>query len=222
MKIPAFAALFLLAVAAAQQPARAAGLLLNHDFNGSLASWTTSGTVFNTGNAAVFSDSVAGPASIFQSVIVPEDFEGFDLTFDFFNGLSSTVVPGNVPDALFATLYLGSDPFGTSLAAGTFDEAIALFDMDHSGAFNLAAGATLTASPKGPGWLRYNLARVTAPAFAYPGNLTVAFEFYDLNGSGSDSAAAVDNVLLLLAVPEPGRAMLCAIALACFFGRRRR
>lgn len=28
--------------------------------------------------------------------------------------------------------------------------------------------------PKGPGWLRYNLARVTAPALAYPGHLTVA------------------------------------------------
>ena len=200
----------------------AANLLLNDTFTGSLTSWTTSGTVFNTGDSAVFSDSVTTPTSIFQSVIVPSDFIGFDLEFDVFNGLSSTVLPGNVPDVFFATMYLGVDPFGPSLAGGVHDQIIPLFDLDHNGGFNLAAGASFGPSPKGAGWTRYTLSRSTAPAFTDPGYLTVAFEFYNLNGAGSDSVAAVDNVVLARAIPEPGRTMLLLVAAALAGLRRRR
>jgi hypothetical protein len=200
----------------------ASSLLVNHEFTGSLTSWTASGTVFNTGDSAVFSDSVVTPTSLFQSVIVPTDFQGFDLVFDFFNGLSSTVQPGFVPDVFFATIYLGVDPFGPSLAGGLFDMVIPLFDLDHTGAFNLASGATLSTSPKGAGWTRYSLTRQTAPFFTDPGYMTVAFEFFDLNGTGSDSVAAVDNVALLKAIPEPGKAALLLLSSIFAILRRRR
>lgn len=205
-----------------KQELRAASLLLNDTFTGSLTSWTASGTVFNTGDAAVFSDSVATPASIFQSVAVPADFTGFDLTFDVFNGLSSTVLSGFVPDTFFATIFLGTAPFGPALSGGLFDMVIPLFDMDHTGGFNLTAGASFGPSPKGAGWTRYTLSKTTAPAFTDPGYLTVAFEFFNLNGTGSDSVAAVDNVVLLAGVPEPQKTVLFLLAAAAASLRRRR
>jgi len=214
--------LFIVFLGLVARQAAAASLLINDSFTGSLASWTASGTVFNTGDSAVFSDSVAAPTSIFQSVAAPSDFAGFDLTFDFFNGLSSTAQPGFVPDVFFATLYLGIDPFGPSLGSAVFDQVIPLFDLDHTGAFNLAAGATVGASPKGAGWVRYSLTRQTAPSFTDPGFLTVAFEFFNLNGTGSDSVVAVDNVNLAKAVPEPGRSLLAGVSLLLILFRRRR
>lgn len=199
----------------------ASSLMVNHEFTGSLSGWTVSGTVFNTGASAVFSDSVASPTSIFQSVFV-SDFEGFDLAFDFSNGLSSSTQSGFVPDAFFATIYLGTAPFGPTLAGGVFDQAIALYDLDHTGAFNLAAGAALGVSPKGAGWTRYTLTRQTAPSFTDPGYMTVVFEFFDLNGTGSDSVVAVDNVILLKAIPEPRKSALLLLASLAALLRRHR
>jgi len=201
---------------------RAAGLMLNSDFTGSLSSWTAAGTVFNTGDTAVFSDSVATPTSIFQTAAAPSAFTGFDLSFDVFNGLSSTVPGGFVPDSFFATLYLGSSPFGATLAGGAFDVAIALFDMDFSGGYNLASGASFGPSPKGSGWTRYSLSRVTAPTFTDPGFLTLAFEFFNLNGVGSDSVAAIDHVTLIPSVPEPGISALLVLTAFTLCLRRRR
>ena len=191
---------------------RGAGLMLNSEFTGSLSSWTTGGTVFNTGDSAVFSDSVATPTSIFQTAAVPGAFVGFDLSFDVFNGLSSTVPGGFVPDAFFATMYLGVNPFGPTMAGGVYDDAIPLFDMDFSGGYNLASGASFGPSPKGAGWTRYSLSQITAPAFTDPGYLTLAYEFFNLNGASSDSVAAIDNVTLIPSVPEPGRVALVVLA----------
>lgn len=197
----------------------AVNLITNGDFTGSVSSWTSAGTVFNTGDAAVFSDSVATPVSLFQSTAVPSGFTGFSLSFDYFNGLSPTALDGFVPDTFFATLYLGATPFGTTLANGSYDEAVPLFDLDAGGAFNLPAGAILDASAKGAGWTRYTLHRATVPE---PGFITLAFEFFNLNGSNSDSAAAIDNVVLTQIVPEPSRCCLLMAGLAAMCLRRRR
>jgi hypothetical protein len=197
----------------------AANLMINGDFTGSLSSWTVTSTAFNTGGAAIFSDSVSSPVSIFQSVEGPT---GFSLSFDYFNGLSSTVLGGFVPDTFYATLFLGTTPFGSTLAGGTYDEVIPLFDLDSSGAFNLAAGTILGSSPKGTGWTRYTLHRETAPAFTSPVFMTLAFEFFNLNGTNSDSVAGVDNVQLTAIVPEPGRATFLLFGLSALLLRRRR
>lgn len=211
--------LFIVWLLAGPIHSHAANLLINGDFTGSLSSWTVSNTVFNTGDAAIFSDSVASPVSMFQSVEGPT---GFSLSFDYFNGLSSTVLGGFVPDTFFATLFLGTTPFGSTLAGGTYAEAIPLFDLDSSGAFNLASGTILGASPKGTGWTRYTLHRETAPAFTSPVVMTLAFEFFNLNGINSDSVAGVDNVLLTSIVPEPGRTSFILFGLSVLFLRRRR
>ena len=199
---------------------RAASILSNGDFTGSTASWTTSGTVVNTGDAAVFSDSVATPTSMYQSGVLARDLSRIDLVFDLFNRLSATVPTGFVADAFFATLYFGTAPFGATLAGGSFEQAVGLFDLDSSGAFNVAPGATFGPSPKGAGWTRYTLSQVMAPG-SPAGFATLAFEFYNLNGSGADSVVAVDNVSLVT-VPEAGVAALLIPATLCLLVRRRR
>jgi autotransporter-associated beta strand protein len=179
----------------AHVPMTRANVLSNGDFTGSLSGWTEEGTVFNTGNQAVFSDSVASPTGLFQSVAVGAEFAGFQISFDVLTGgLSPTVSPGFLPDSFFATVYLGTSVFGPSLSGAAFDESVALFDQDRDGFFGVAAGATFGASPKGSQWTRYTLTMATAGLFAGAGFLTVAFQFFDLNGVVSDSTAAVDNV----------------------------
>jgi hypothetical protein len=200
----------------------AASILINGEFSGSLSSWTTSGTVFNTGNSAVFSDSVSPAVTVFQSGSFPGSLVRLELSFDFFNGLSPSVPPGFVPDGFFATLYLGASPFGPTLVGGIFDQALGLFDLDSSGAFNPAPGASFSASPKGAGWTRFTLSQASSPAFTSPGFATVAFEFYNLNGTGSDSVVAIDNVSLVTVVPEPGPSVLLGFSLALPLVRRRR
>ena len=194
----------------------------NGEFTGGLSQWITSGTLFNTGDTAVFSDSVSTPLALFQSSAVPGSLVAVELSFDILNGMSSVTTSGFLPDSFFATLYLGSSAFGTNLPGGVFDQAIALFDMDASGPFNTASGATFSPSPKGAGWSRFTLTLDTAPAFTGPGHATVAFEFYNLNGTGSDSVVAVDNVSLITIVPKPSSALLLFMATASLIVRRKR
>lgn len=175
-------------------PVGLSNVITNGEFTGSLASWTVEGTIFNTGNQAVFSDSVATPTGLFQSVEVGEEFAGFEISFDVLSGLSPTVPLGSVLDSFFATLYLGRTAFGASLGSGVFDESVGLFDVDANGFFGVAAGATFGASPKGVGWTRYTLRSATAGLFEGAGFLTVGFQFFDLNGVAGDSTVAVDNV----------------------------
>ena len=204
------------------EPLRAAAILTNGGFTGSLSSWTASGTLFNTGDAAVFSDAVAAPTSIFQSVAFPLDLISLELVFDVFNGLSPSVIGGFLPDSFYVTLYIGVAPFGSSLAGGSFDQAVGLFDLDSAGAFNTAVGASFGLSPKGAGWTRFTLNRTTAPGFSGPGFATVAFEFYNLNGMGSDSVVSVDNVSLIAVVPELGPLALLLPTGALLLLRRHR
>lgn len=205
----------------ALQDSKGATILLNGDFTGSLLPWTASGTVFNTGDNAVLSDDMATLESIFQTGMVPSGVTGFGLTFDFLNSVSTTLLEGFLPDTFFATLYLGSSSFGPTLEAGTFDVALGLFDMDSNGVFNVASGATFGPSPKGVGWSRISLAPEIFPGLAAPGFATVAFELHNLNGIGSDSVVAVDNVSLIMVVPEPHHALLLLASCLTLFRRRR-
>jgi hypothetical protein len=201
---------------------QAASVLSNGEFTGSLASWTTSGTIFNTGDTAVFSDSAPTPLSIFQTGVLPPGFGGFELSFDFLDGLSASVPFGFLPDAFFGTLYLGGSPFGPTLAAGVYDQAIGLFDLDAFGLFNVVPGGAFGPSPKGGAWRRFSLTRVMPSGVTLPEFATVAFESYNLNGTAADSVVAVDNVSLIVVIPEPGSAALLLLGTATLLIRRRR
>lgn len=201
---------------------RAASILSNGEFTGSLASWTTSGTIFNTGDTAVFSDSAATPLSILQTGGLPSGFERFELSFDFLDGLSPSVPFGFLPDAFFGTLYLGGSPFGPTLAGGVYEQAIGLFDLDTFGLFNVVPGSVFGPSPKGADWVRFSFTQDMPSGFNLPKFATVAFESYNLNGTAADSVVAVDNVLLIVVVPEPGPASLLLLGTATFLIRRRR
>ncbi len=200
----------------------AATVFTNGEFTGNLDSWTVSGTVFNTGDAAVFSDSVASPTSIFQSAAIPASLISTQLSFDFLNGLSALIAPGFFPDSFYATLYLGSGNFGPSLIGANYDQIIPLFDLDAVGPFNIAAGGTFGPSPKGAGWTRFSLDYDFLSGFTGPGFATLAFEFYNLNGTASDSVAAVDNVSMIVVVPEPGPSLLLSLSAAALLLRRKR
>lgn len=54
-------------------------------------------------------------------------------------------------------------PAATLPLGGSFDQAIELFDLDFSGAFNVAPGAPICASPKGAGWTQFTPSQVTEP-----------------------------------------------------------
>jgi hypothetical protein len=211
----------LLWMVSVQPGLEAATVLVNGEFAGSLSGWTAAGAVFNTGDAAVLSDVAPAPASIFQSGVLPEGVVSLTLTFDYLNGLSPAVAGGFLRDSIFATLYGGGQPFGSTLSGGVYEQAVGLFDMDSNGVFNVAAGASFGPSPKGTGWTRYTLTQASGPGFTGPGYATVAFESYNLNGIGSDSVAAVDNVSLIAVVPEPGQASLLLLSAATLLRRRR-
>lgn len=201
----------------------AASILTNGNFTGSLSSWTSSGTIFNTGDAAVFADSVTTPTSIFQSGQLPLDGVIIELTLDIFNGLSPSILGGFLLDSFFATLYVGRESFGATLVGGKFDQAVGLFDMDATGTYNLAPGASFGPSPKGGSWTRFKHSQTISPGTTAPGFATVAFEFYNLNGTGSDSVVSVDNVsLVTTAVPEPGLLAFLLPASALLLLRRYR
>lgn len=197
-------------------------MLENGEFTSSLVGWTASGTVFNTGDVAALTDvGNATAVSIFQSAGLPEGVVALMLTFDYRDGLSRTVAGGFLRDTFFATLYGGSQPFGSSLAGGVYERALGLFDLDANGLFNVFPGASFGPSPKGAGWTRYTLTQATGPGFTGPGFATVAFEFYNLNGIAADSVVAVDNVSLLAVVPEPGLAALLLSSGVALLRRRR-
>lgn len=200
----------------------AASLLDNGEFTGSLEPWIVEGVAGNTGDTLVFADGASAQTGVFQTAAVPPGFSGFQLSFDFTSSLSPEVGQGFLLDTFFSSLYLGSDDFGLSIAGGDFDLAISLFDLDANGVFNPAPGATLGPSPKGAGWTQFSLSQITAPGFVAPGFATVAFEFFDLNGTAGDSVVAVDNVVLLAIVPEPSVGALLGLASLLLGGRRRR
>jgi hypothetical protein len=106
---------------------------------------------------------------------------------------------------VFLSAFLGTIPFGNDFAAGLFNTAVSLQDVDFRGEANPAPGLGSSPSPKGAGWTRYQL------ALPETGFVTVSFEFLDGNGVMGDSTAAVDNVVLeTVPIPEPGVSLLLA------------
>lgn len=202
----------------AKMQARAANAVVNGEFATSLTPWRVEGSVFNTGSSGVLSDSLSFRSVLFQSIPVDAN-SGLVLEFDLLNGLSSSAGGGFVPDSFYATLYFGSQAFGSTISGSVFDTAFALFDMDSTGSFALASGGSFGPSPKGAGWSRFTLDRDGSLGFP-TGYLTIAFEMYNLNNVASDSVVAIDNVSLV-PVPEPSTAGLLATASILLIRRTR-
>jgi hypothetical protein len=198
--------------------ARAANVVVNGEFSGSLAPWKVEGSVFNTGSSGVLSDSLSFRSVLFQSIAVDAN-SGLVLEFDLLNGLSSSAGGGFVPDSFYATLYFGTQAFGPTISGSVFDTAFALFDMDSSGGFAVASGGSFGPSPKGAGWSRFTLDRDGSLGFP-TGYLTIAFEMYNLNNVSSDSVVALDNVSLV-PVPEPSSTCLLLAASILLIRRTR-
>lgn len=197
----------------------AANLIVNGDFTAGVLGWQSVGNVFDTGQTAVISDQGGARVVLFQTISVPvETTATLSLRFDLFAALSPPASLGQTPDSLFLTAFLGTVPFGNSFGSGLFDSALGLLDADFRGSANFASGLTSGASPKGPGWTRYQLA---LPVMTF---VTIAFELLDGNAVVGDSTGAVDNVVLdAVPVPEPDVAMFIAITgMQMLMPRRRR
>jgi len=184
----------------------AANLVVNGEFTAGTTGWNTLGTVFTTGQSAVLSDQGGSRVLLFQTMAVPlESTAALTLRYDLFTALSPSAGLGQTPDTVFLSAFLGSTSFGNDFAAGLFDTAVSLQDVDFRGVANLAPGLNSSPSPKGAGWTRYQL------ALPLSGFVTVSFEFLDGNGVLGDSTAAVDNVVLeTVPIPEPGVSLLLA------------
>lgn len=208
-----------LALAALAPAGWGANLIGNGGFAAGTAQWIMEGRVFDTGEAAVFSDQGGARVVLFQTAAVPIDrTQSLVLSFDFLNALSPGVPVGGTPDAFFASAFAGGAPFGSSFSGAFFEVADGVLDADFRGASNLPAGIMVSASLKGGAWIHYSLPLPVAPF------VTVAFEFIDGNGVVGDSVAAVDNVVLEAAlIPEPAiPAILLGVLAGTALRRRRR
>jgi hypothetical protein len=203
---------------AAVPGARGVNLILNSEFDTGLDGWSQTGMVFNTGQNAILSDQGGTRALFFQTVLVPVDtVVSLRLSFDFLNALSPQVVLGQTPDSIFGSAFTGTHPFGSLYESGVYDESIGLLDADYRGSVNFPAGMTISASPKGAGWIRHT---VPIPVVPF---VTVGFEFIEGNDTPGDSTAAFDNIYLIAEpIPEPGVAGVLALAAGVFSLRRRR
>lgn len=194
---------------------RSANLIVNGEFASGLTAWSTVGTVFETGQTAVLSDQNTSPVVLFQTVAMDvATTASLSLRFDLLASLSPSANVGQTPDTAFLTAFLGTVSFGNSYAAGLYDMAVPVMDIDFRGPANQGPGLSAGVSPKGIGWIRYSLALPVQPF------VTVAFEFIDGNAIVGDSTVALDNVVLdAIPVPEPGAAAL--LLMGFVFSRRR-
>lgn len=184
-----------------------AELMVNGGFDAGLTGWNSNGAVSVTSGFALVEEMGLGSSSaVFQSVAVGP--QPLILTFELFvAGMSSNVPAGLLADTAFGTLYFGDAAFGNDASAGTYDEQLALFDLDHNGLHLLAPGASDTSIPGRPNWRRVELEFTTTRQF-----VTFVVEDVDLNLIGADSVVAVDAVSLQQ-VPESSVVLLLVSSL---------
>ena len=169
------------------------------DFSSGLDGWSFVGDVNDVSEAALLGDENAAHSILYQ--IVAWGPGGFVLEFDIWDLLSSATAEGAFPDTFFASVYYVDDPATFDLQAGSFDSAIALFNLDATG-ITLLAG-TLSASDRGPDWQHYSATLSTTHPYIIP-----VFEVLDYNLTPGDSNVLLDNVRI---VPEAHAGILFAV-----------
>jgi hypothetical protein len=186
-------------------------MVLNGDFSNGLNGWTTEGLIQPNGDVqvvneeAVLGDNGEVISALYQGVaLVPFVYT---IELDFKNNLSDFVPddPFAFPDTFFASLFFINDLSQFDLAAGVYDDSLALFDMDASGVFN--NNGTLSASSKGAEWARFSMTFENTYAYVIP-----TFELFDFNFVDNDSQVRVDNVSVN-PVPEPATLVLVSTGL---------
>lgn len=182
---------------------------MNADFESGLDAWSTVGSVAADDGGARLSDDGAYYSALHQSEALAGGV--YSISFDFRAELSSEVPGGpfGFADTVFASIYLADDPMAFDLSPGSYDDAIALFDLDHTGAFGVAG--SIADSTRRAGWQTFEYAFQTTYAYVIP-----TFELLDQNLVAGDSAFWVDNVRIDPSerpsepIPEPGASLLFA------------
>ena len=161
---------------------------LNGDFSAELQHWTWSGDVNVEGGTAFIADTdpdAAPSGRLYQSVALASGL--YTLEFDFHDALSAEVSSGTFADAFFSSLYFIDDILSFDIDGGVFDSSLSLIDAD-SASTDVLIG-TVSESDKGEGWSHYVLNFSNNFEYVVP-----VFELFDLNLTGNDSSAAIDNV----------------------------
>ena len=199
--------------------ARPAGAtLVNGDFAGGLAGWTSLGNVSAGGQVAAMSDNDAPYSLLFQGDQVQHGM--FRIDFDFKGDLSPEVPSGAFADTFFASLYFADDAGKFDLPNQKYDAGTGLFDLDRTGASNV--NGTIGASSAGEDWSHFTLTFLNGYNYIIP-----TFELFDLNFAGNDSQVLLDNIRLehipdTVLIPEPAPLILMGLGLlALLFNRRK-
>ncbi|MBC8413113.1 MAG: PEP-CTERM sorting domain-containing protein [Nitrospira sp.] len=191
--------------------------ILNGDFSSGLTGWTIINNVTETSGEAILNDS-NGITALYQGAALAAG--NYTIEFDFLNQMSSSslVHPFTFFDTFFASLYYINDINTFNLTTLTFDGEAALFDMDHTGNFNV--NGTITASSKGGSWEHFSTSFVNNFNYAIP-----TFELFEINFANGDSSLNIDNVEIaanVAPIPEPSTLLLTAGGIIGFTYLRRR
>lgn len=189
--------------------------IINGDFSSGLDGWTTAGDTFTINEYAVIGDNNNWWSYLYQ----PIASEGLSYTidFDFKNNLSG-YVPDDDPfafyDTFFASVYFVNDIAEFDLEAFTYDDSLALFDMDSIGAFNING----TVSDYGTDWLHFSTSFTNEYNY-----IILTFELVDFNFIDNDSQVFIDNVNIN-PVPEPATLLLLVAGMGGLgvFSRRKK
>lgn len=205
-----------IAAAAALAVGSARADLINGDFSSGLDGWSVIGDVSGVAGTADISDNEYYSA-LYQALGVTDG--SYVLEFDFYSGISDEVPDFTFPDVFFASLYFIDDLGAFDLETASYDDALALFDLDYSGVSNLTGEVVMI----GQGWYHFTLAFDTTYAYVIP-----AFELLNQNDPnanlllGLDSDVYIDNVSIVPGViPEPSTFVLVGIGGAMFALRMR-
>jgi len=207
-------------VSCLQSPNEIHATPLNGDFSSDLLSWTTSGDVqWETGSASL-GDNLELYSLLYQGVSATNG--SYTLTFDFQSGLSDqipTTDPFAFPDVLFASVYFVDDISTFDPYNFSFDDSLALFDLDDLGPYNV--NGTIGASSLGVDWQHFSATFNNTHQFIIP-----TFEFMDFNYIDNDSQVWIDNVQLSAntapPVPEPSTGLLFFMGVATAISLQRR
>jgi hypothetical protein len=171
----------------------------NGDFSIGIQNWSAGGNIEANNEEAILGDNNQIYSFLYQGVRHAPGL--YAIEFDFLNTLSDTVPsdPFVFPDSFFASIYFVNEISQFDLGNAQYENAITLFDLDYSGAFNL--NGTISSSLKGPEWSHFATTFTNKYDYIIP-----AFEIFDFNFENNDSRIFLDNVRIqenLNVIPEP-------------------
>lgn len=191
-------------------------VLINPGFADGLNGWSVEGDdvkVTASDEAYLGDNDLFGITSLYQNHKL-EIGQDYTFEFDFSSTLSADVPFGVFPDLFASSLLFVDDLSSFDLLTGSYDNALALVDIDHTGEY-YGAFSEISISDKGVGWSHLS-ANFTASHHYVIG----LFDMLDGNFL-VDSYILIDNVALTaknaIDVAEPTNVFIVGVLFAFLF-----